>query len=100
MPAQVRNLGDLKNVRTADGRTVERKAYLKFHDEHLPCLNTDNHFLYRTNRLGSSILCTCGGQGVSVGWHEYKNFTSQFLGNEVLMCYYYVKDKVHADGST
>lgn len=96
----VRNVGDLKSVQIADGSVVERKAYLYFHGDFVACLNTDTHFLYKTNRLGSSVLCTCGGQGVSVGWHEYQKHTSQFLGNEVLMCFYYVKDKMHADGST
>jgi hypothetical protein len=100
MPAVVRNLGDLRHAKNVDGVNVERTGYLYFHGQNIACLNTDNHFLYRSRRIGSSILCTCGGQGVSAGYHAYSKHTSVFYGNEVLVCYHFIMGGKHADGST
>jgi hypothetical protein len=95
----VRNLGDLKKV-VINGREVFRSNELNFHGHPTPVINTDNHFLYHTSRLGSSILCTCGGEGVAVGYHVYRKWHSKYIGSEVLVCHRYMRDGFHGDGST
>lgn len=99
MPAVVRHIGDLKKAKNVDGEDVYRQDYLPFQGKTIRVLNTDNHFMYRSRRLGSALLCTCGGQAVSVGFHAYKQYSS-FIGNEVLACYYLIHSGKHADGST
>lgn len=99
MPSVVRSIGDLKRAKNVDGEEVVRSDFLQYHDGYTKCLNTDNHFIYRSRRVGSALLCTCGGQVVSVGYHTYRKY-SRYVGNEVLMCYYFMTDGKHADGST
>lgn len=99
MPSVVRSIGDLKHAKNVDGQEVYRREYLDFQGKPTKCLNTDTHFMYKSKRIGSSVLCTCGGQGVTVGYHAYKEFSS-YIGNEVLACYYFIKSGRHADGSS
>ena len=98
MPSVVRHVGDLKQATSVDGEAVYRQDYLPFHGTLTRCLNTDTHFIYRSKRLGSSLLCTCGGEAVSAGYHAYQKYSS-FIGSEVLICHRFFRDGVHADGS-
>lgn len=95
----VRNVGDLKRARNIDGQIVERQDYIMFHGRRMRCLNTDTHFIYRSRRIGSAVLCTCGSQAVSVGYHAYRKFSS-YIGNEVVACYHLIMNDKHADGSS
>jgi len=99
MPSVVRNVGDLKRAKNVDGQEVRRQEYLQYHDSMMKCLNTDNHFIYRSRRVGSSLLCTFGSQAVTVGYHVYKKYSS-YIRNEVLICYHLMSSGRHADGST
>jgi hypothetical protein len=99
MPSVIRSVGDLKHAKNVDGEEVHRSEYLTFHGHLTPCLNTDNHFIYRSRRIGSALLCTCGGEAVSAGYHAYKKYAS-FMGSEVLICRNFFQNGRHADGST
>jgi len=99
MPAVVRNVGDLKHAKNIDGEEVHRQPYIHYQGSMTPVLNTDNHFIYRSKRIGSSLLCTCGSQAVSVGYHTYRKYAS-YMGNEVLICYHLMSNGRHADGSS
>lgn len=98
MPAVIRNVGRAKTARLRDGTEVERAERLPMQGDMLPCLDTDNHFIYKTKALGSAMMCTCGASAVAVGWHEYKKYAS-YMGNEVIMCYSLAQHGVHNDGS-
>lgn len=101
MPNIVRNLGDLKRAKNVDGETVERQDYifLPSYGYDVPCLNTDNHFVYKSKRLGASTLCTCGSPATMIGYEGYKKYVSRPLGLEVLMCHHFFQFGVHNDGS-
>lgn len=100
MPNVVRNIGDLKHTKNVDGRDVYRQdeIFLSSYGYHVRCLNTDNHFVYKSNKLGASTLCTCGSPAVTMGYHAYYKYSS-YIGNEVLMCHFFFQYGVHADGS-
>jgi hypothetical protein len=98
MPSVVRNVGRVKTARLSNGETVERSEYLPMSGSMLPCLDVDIHFIYKTKKLGSSILCSCGSPGVAVGFHEYKKYAS-YMGNEVIMCLSLAQTGRHSDGS-
>lgn len=100
MPNVIRHYGDLKNTRNLQGEEVQRQEYLflKSYKQWLPCLNTDTHFVYKSNRLGSSTLCTCGSPAVVMGYDAYKKYQS-YMGNEVIMCHHFFQYGTHSDGS-
>lgn len=103
MTAIVRNLGDLKHAKNVDGEEVHREEFITFHGKPQRCINTDTHFIYRSRRLGSSILCTCGSSVVSVGYGTYRSLLKDpraWYGVEALVCYNFVRDGKHADGSS
>lgn len=95
MSQVVRSVGTRNEFRTPFGYLVSRKEYI----DGVRCLNTDNHFVYRTTRLGSASLCTCGSPAVTAGYHAYKKYSS-YIGNEVLLCLSFFQEGKHADGST
>lgn len=101
MPHVVRNIGDLKRARNVDGETVYRQEsiFLRTYGYNVPCLNTDNHFIFKSKRLGMSTLCTCGSPATLVGYHAYRKYSS-YIGNEVLCCHFFFQSGRHADGST
>jgi len=101
MPAVIKHYGTLNNARNVDGEQIQREShlFLKTHNQWYPCLPTDNHFVYKSNRIGSSVLCTCGSEVVVVGYKQYKQYQS-WIGNEVLMCKLLATHGRHADGST
>jgi hypothetical protein len=99
MPVSVvRNLGSRKQATLPNGRVVERQDNLQLTDGRYPCLQSETHFLYTTTHFGSKIMCSCGMNGVLVGYHAYKEFSS-YIGNEVIMCHHYLTKGCHADGS-
>lgn len=98
MPAIIRNTGRAKTAKLPNGETVERAETIKLTDGWYACLDTDTHFVYHTNRLGSSMMCTCGGEAVVVGYSQYKKYAS-YMGNDVIMCMSYAQNGVHRDGS-
>lgn len=99
MPVSVvRNLGTAKTATLPNGETVERAEVLLMQGTLLPCLDVDNHFIYKTKKLGAAILCTCGSPGGAVGYHEYKKYAS-YIGNEVIMCLSLAQSGVHSDES-
>jgi len=97
----VRNLGRRTEARGVDGDLVQRKdvIFMKTYNANIPVMNTDNHFVYQTRRLGSSTKCTCGADAVIMGYEAYNKYHSEFIGNEVLMCYKFFQFGFHADGS-
>lgn len=101
MPNVVRNVGTLKNARNVDGEMVyrEERIFLKSYNQSCACLPTDNHFIYKSRRIGSSTLCTCGSACITVGYSQYKKYSS-YIGNEVLACQHLMQYGFHADGST
>jgi hypothetical protein len=99
MPVSViRNVGRAKTAKLPNGETVERADRLLMQGDWMPCLDTDNHFVYKTKNLGSAMMCTCGASAVAVGYHEYKKYAS-YMGNEVIMCYSLAQRGIHNDGS-
>jgi len=101
MPSVVRNVGTLKHAKNVDGEEVLRqdRLTLKSHEQSYPCLNTDTHFIYKSRRIGSSTLCTCGSASVIVGYNYYKKYSS-FIGLDVLACKSFIEYGRHSDGST
>jgi hypothetical protein len=97
----IRHHGEAKYARNVDGQEVKReeRIYLSSSREWMLALHTDNHFLYKSKRIGASVLCTCGSPGITIGYQQYKQYSS-FVGNEVLMCQSFVQNKKHADGSS
>lgn len=98
MAQVVRNVGRVMKATTSSGDTVERQDFIQLKDGMHPCISSDTHFVYRTHRLGSKMLCTCGREAVIIGYQQYKQYSS-FIGNEVIMCLAYAQDGCHADGS-
>jgi len=101
MPSVVRNVGTLKHAKNVDGEEVVRqdRITLKSHEQSYPCLNTDTHFIYKSRRIGSTTLCTCGAPAVVVGYNYYKQYSS-FIGLDVLACKFLIQNGRHADGSS
>lgn len=101
MPHVVRNLGDLKHARNVDGQMVYRQdeIFLQSYGYPVRCLNTDNHFVFKSHRLGAGTVCTCGSPAVTLGYHAYYKYSS-YIGNEVLCCHYFFETGRHADGSS
>lgn len=98
MSSVIRNVGRARQATLPNGRIVERQDRVKLSDGWYPCLNTDVHFIYTTTHFGSKIMCTSGMNGILVGYHAYKEFSS-YIGNEVAMCHHYATKGCHADGS-
>jgi hypothetical protein len=98
MPSIIRNVGRAKTARLPNGEVVERAEFLPMYGERLPCLDTDTHFIYKTKRLGSAALCTCGSAAGTVSYREYYKYSS-YMGNEVIMCLSLAQMGSHADGS-
>lgn len=101
MPSVVRNVGTAKRAKNIDGEEVERQdmILLSSHQQMYSCLNTDTHFIYKSRRIGSTTLCTCGSACVVVPFSSYKQFSS-YIGNEVLACQSLIQRGIHADGSS
>lgn len=60
----------------------------------------DNHFVYRQRRkIGSSLLCTCGGAGGIFPYNTYMKYHSTNMGR-VVCCVSQINTGFHADGST
>ena len=98
MPAVIRNVGRAKTARLHNGQEVERAEWLQLKDGKYPTLSGDIHFVYKTKNLGSSMMCTCGGEAVVVGYAQYKQYSS-YIGNDVIMCLNYAQYGEHRDRS-
>lgn len=102
MPSIIRNHNDPNHAITLGGIRVERKTeiYLPSHHANLPVLQTSMHFCYRDDSQprGSTLFCTCGSMGITVGYEAYRHLNS-FIGNEVIACHHFIQTGVHADGS-
>ena len=95
----VRSVGTLKRKRLRTGEEVERSDYIRLKDGFHKTLDTTTHFVYKTNNLGSSILCTCGSPAIVVSYGQYKEWSS-FIGNEVIACQLLIQHGRHGDGSS
>jgi hypothetical protein len=101
MPAVVRNVGTARSTKNVDGETVyrEEQIYLPSHQQWYSMLDTDNHFIYKSRRIGASVLCTCGSPAITVSYPTYRKLSS-FIGLEILVCQSLITNGKHADGST
>ena len=98
MPSIVRNLGSARKTRLPSGELVEAAEWIQLSDGKYPTLSGDIHFVYKTKNLGSSMMCTCGGEAVVVGYAQYKQYSS-YIGNDVIMCLNYAQYGEHRDRS-
>lgn len=98
----VRNHNDPNHATTLGGIPVERKKeiYLPSYHYNVPVLQTSMHFSFHDPSVprGTTLFCTCGSASVVVGFEAYKKLNSH-IGNEVIVCHYYIQYGVHADGS-
>lgn len=99
-PTVIHQRGRPMKATDVDGRTIEREEYIyvKSHRQWYPVLDYDNHFVYRTDKTGAALLCTCGSVAAAVGYDAYKQYCS-FKGMQVVACLNHTNYGVHADGS-
>lgn len=76
----------------------EERVFLASHNEWYGTLDYDNHFVYKTDRKGTSLLCTCGGPAVTVGYDAYKQYCS--YRGQVVACLTQLQTGRHSDGSS
>jgi hypothetical protein len=71
-PAHIRHRGRQDKARLPSGRVIERqdKLFVIEWKAFVPCAPYDDHFIYATNKPGSSsYMCTCGSPAVVIN-HE------------------------------
>lgn len=85
-----------------DGERIDRQDEIFVPSERswFYTIDTDNHFVYRQGRkIGSSLLCTCGGAAGIFMWDAYRKFSSINRGR-IVACISHMNTSKHADGST
>lgn len=62
----IKHAGTPQRAQLDDGRVVYRQDKLYFPPMRamVPCTPYDDHFIYQSNKPGSSYLCTCGSAAV------------------------------------
>lgn len=101
-PVVIHNYGRPMKARLHNGDLVERqdRIVVPSHRASYPCVEYDNHFIYRqTSTIGSSLMCTCGSAAGTFGYDAYKKYMS-YAGEFVLGCIHHLEYGKHADGST
>ena len=84
-----------------DGRTIERQDEIFFNRQMYATMDYDNHFVYKTDKIGSAtLMCTCGAPAGVIGHREYKKYTSKYYGEGMIACLHYTSYGRHSDGST
>lgn len=101
MPNIIKHYGKAMEFVDADGKRVEREEsiFLKSHNAWYRTAPYDNHFVYRSNRLGAATLCTCGATAVVVNYEVYQKYSSTNYG-PLLVCSMHMQTGRHADGSS
>lgn len=85
-----------------DGKTIERQDYIfvKSDNATYPTVDTYSHFVYKqTWKLGSSLMCTCGGPAAVFRYDAYRKYYSTNKGG-MIACISHMNTGRHADGST
>ena len=101
-PAVIHQYGRPTKAIDVDGHEIHKESeiYMDLYKQKFPVLDYDNHFVYRTDKVGSaSIMCTCGSFAGVVGYRAYKQFSS-YIGPEVVACIQHINTGYHSDGST
>lgn len=101
MPYIIKQFGRPVRARGLDGENIERedRLFMDSENQWYETLDYDNHFIYKTSRMGTSFLCTCGSPAAVFGYDAYKKYSSRYKGNFVLGCIAHLNDGAHADGS-
>lgn len=97
----IKHYGRPKEAYDLNGQRVERKdkVYVKSYHGWFFTMDYDNHFVYMSNRLGSTMMCTCGSPAVVVEWPVYRTYHSDNIG-PMMVCMYHMQNGRHADGSS
>jgi hypothetical protein len=97
----IKHYGRPKEAIDLNGQRIERKdvIYVKTHKTWYPTLDYDNHFVYMSNRVGSTMMCTCGSAAGVIDYHLYKKYQSRYEG-PIIACLFQIQSGHHADGST
>ena len=100
-PVVIHQYGRPVKARDVDGQEIFREdhIYVRAYHQWFNVLEYDNHFVYRTEKMGAALLCTCGSPAAAVGYQEYMKYSS-FKGNQVIACIHHLNTGHHSDGST
>jgi len=99
-PVVIHQYGRPVKARDVDGREIVREDKIFFNRHWIPCLEYDNHFVYKTDKIGSAtLMCSCGSAAGVVGYRAYKRFAS-YMGTEVVACLHHINTGRHGDGSS
>jgi len=99
-PVVIHQYGRPVRATDVDGRTIEREDSIFFNRNWCPTLEYDNHFVYKTDKMGSpTLMCTCGSPAGVVGYRAYMKYSS-YIGNEVVACLQQINTGRHGDGSS
>ena len=99
-PMVIHQYGRPTKATDVDGREIFREERIFFNRAWCAVLDYDNHFVYKTDKIGAAtLMCTCGSAAGVVGYHAYKNYSS-FIGNEVVACLHHLNSGRHGDGSS
>lgn len=85
-----------------EGEKIEREDVIFVRSEGgwFRTIEYDNHFVYRqTRRIGSALMCTCGGVAGIFGYEAYARFSSTNMGR-IVCCVSQINSGRHADGSS
>jgi hypothetical protein len=97
----IHQYGRPKIAKDINGDIIHRQdsIYVPSYKQSFPVLDYDNHFVYATRNIGSSLMCTCGSPAVVVGYRAYKQYES-YKGMNVIACLSHINTGKHADGSS
>lgn len=100
-PAVIHHYGKPMEARMPNGDKIVRQdaIFVQSRGQLLPCLEYDNHFVYETDKIGSSLMCTCGSAAAAFGYRAYSKYCS-YMGENVIGCIQHLQTGRHADGST
>ena len=76
----------------------EDRIFVSSHQTWYETMPYDNHFVYHTKRIGTSLLCTCGSPAIVVDYGTYKKYSS--YRGQLIVCQTQIQTGKHADRST
>lgn len=100
VPTVIKHLGTIKYAVDLNGDHIERKdpIFVKSYQQWCRAMPYDNHFVYMSNRYGSTMKCTCGGDAGVVDYSVYQKYHESNIG-PMMVCLWHMQNGVHADGS-
>lgn len=100
-PRVIKHHGRPMEAVDLSGQRIERKdlLFVRSHRAWYPVLPYDNHFVYMSNRVGSTMMCTCGSAAAVLEYPYYRQYESTNRGPTVC-CLAQIEYGRHADGSS